>query len=214
MHDPLIKIAGFIPFIIIVFINATVDIAHKITIQNTLLKSFDGSTLIILSALINAMILLPFIFLFSPSGYISDRFSKTKVVRYGSFAAIVLSLFIVVSYYFGQFYMAFGLTFLLGVQAAIYSPAKYGTIKELVGNEHLAEANGVVQAVSIAAILLSAIVFSIIFEMLYINGEYIPNNILKTMMPIGWLLVILSTIEWYLSFKLPLIKAENIERTF
>ncbi len=210
----LIKIAGFIPFIIIVFINATVDIAHKITIQNTLLKSFDGSTLIILSALINAMILLPFIFLFSSSGYISDRFSKTKVIRYGALTAIVVSLFIVVSYHFGQFYMAFALTFLLAAQSAIYSPAKYGMIKELVGNEHLAEANGIVQAISIAAILLSAIVFSVIFEMLYIDGEVIPNNILKTMMPIGWLLVILSTLEWYLSFKLPLIKIENIEKPF
>ncbi|MDY0194665.1 MAG: acyl-[ACP]--phospholipid O-acyltransferase [Sulfurovaceae bacterium] len=210
----LIKIAGFIPFIIIVFINATVDIAHKITIQNTLLKSFDGSTLIILSALINAMILLPFIFLFSPSGYISDRFSKTKVIRYGALTAIIVSLFIVVSYYFGQFYMAFGLTFLLAAQSAIYSPAKYGMIKELVGNEHLAEANGIVQAISIAAILLSAIVFSVIFEMLYIGGEVMPNNILKTMMPIGWLLVILSTIEWYLSFKLPLMKIENREKHF
>ncbi len=210
----LVKIAGFIPFIIIVFINATVDIAHKITIQNTLLKSFDGSTLIIFSALINAMILLPFIFLFSPSGYISDRFSKTKVIRYGALVAIVVSLFIVVSYYFGQFYMAFALTFLLAAQSAIYSPAKYGMIKELVGNEHLAEANGAVQAISIAAILLSAIVFSVIFEMLYIDGEAIPNDILKTMMPIGWLLVILSTMEWYLSFKLPLMKIENREKHF
>ncbi len=211
---PLTKIAGFIPFIIIVFINATVDIAHKITIQNTLLKSFDGSSLIILSALINAMILLPFIFLFSPSGYISDRFSKTKVIRYGALSAIIVSLFIIVSYYFGQFYMAFGLTFLLAAQSAIYSPAKYGMIKEFVGNENLAQANGIVQAISIAAILLSAIFFSVIFEMLYIEGEVIPNDILTTMMPIGWLLVILSTIEWYLSFKLPLIKIENIEKHF
>ena len=36
------------------------DIAHKITIQNILIKTFDGDLLIILSALINMLILFTF----------------------------------------------------------------------------------------------------------------------------------------------------------
>ena len=57
----LLKYAGFVPYLAIAFINASVDLAHKITIQNVLLKSFSGESLVVLTALINAMILLPFI---------------------------------------------------------------------------------------------------------------------------------------------------------
>ncbi len=201
----LLRITGFLPFLVILFVNAAVDIGHKITIQNVLLKSFDGDTLIILSALINAMILLPFILLFSPSGYISDRFAKTKVIRYAALSAIVLTLLITLSYYLGWFYAAFALTFLLAVQSAIYSPSKYALIKELSGVDNLGTANGVVQAVTIVAILLSSIVFSVIFESLYIGGHQ-PHSLLQSIAPIGWVLVLMSLIETLLAFKLPVFE--------
>lgn len=38
----LLKHAGFLPYLAIAFLNASVDLAHKITIQNVLLKSFEG----------------------------------------------------------------------------------------------------------------------------------------------------------------------------
>ena len=60
----LLRTAGFLPYLAIAFLNAAVDLAHKITIQNVLLKSFDGDTLVILTALIKAIILLTLILLF------------------------------------------------------------------------------------------------------------------------------------------------------
>ena len=158
------KIQGFIPYIVILFLNATTDLAHKITIQNTLLKSFEGDLLITLSAVVNALILLPFILLFSSSGFLSDKFSKITIIRYAALASIPIALLITVCYYQGWFIAAFVMTFLLALQSAIYSPAKYGVIKEFVGSENLGPANGVVQAVTIVAILLSSILFSMIFE--------------------------------------------------
>ncbi len=209
----LLKIYGFLPFIAILFLNASVDIAHKITIQNVLLKSFDGELLIILSALINAMILLPFILLFSPSGYISDRFSKSLVVRYAALSAVVLTLLITLSYYQGWFYVSFALTLLLAIQSAIYSPAKYGLIKELAGVENLGVANALVQAVTIVAILLSAIVFSVIFESYYIDSDT-PKEILQHVVIIGWVLVALSILEAFMAFKLPLIAPKRASEPF
>ncbi len=208
----LLNLRGFIPFIVILFINAMVDIGHKITIQNVLLKSFEGDTLIILSALINAMILLPFILLFSPSGYISDRFSKTKVIRYAAISAIFLTLLITLSYYQGWFYTAFALTFLLAVQSAIYSPSKYGLIRELAGIENLGAVNGIVQAVTIVAILLSSILFSIVFENYYSGVE--THDILQSIAPIGWVLVALSLLECYYAYKLPIFNLAKDQSRF
>ncbi len=213
--NTLLKIQGFIPFIIILFLNATTDLAHKITIQNVLLKSFDGDLLIILTAIVNAMILLPFILLFSSSGFISDKFSKTKVIRWSAFASIFLTLIITLAYYQGWFYTAFMMTLLLATQSAIYSPAKYGMIKELVGVDELGKANGVVQAVTIVAILLSSIVFSIIFEAFYVDdAAQTPVTILQNLAPLGWILVGLTIVETFMTLRLPIFKASDASGTF
>ncbi|GHV05325.1 hypothetical protein AGMMS50229_08230 [Campylobacterota bacterium] len=210
----LLKIRGFLPFIIVMFINASVDLAHKITIQNVLIKSFDGDALLILSALINAMILLPFIFLFSASGFLNDKFPKTTVIGYSTIIAIGLSALVLISYMQGWFIFAFIMTFMLAVQSAFYSPAKYGLIKRLVGVESLSMANGAIQALTIVAILLSSLVFSFIFELFYIAGISDPSLILTSMIPIGILLVLFSVLEAFFAFKIPFFAAEPTEEKF
>ncbi|WP_300365269.1 acyl-[ACP]--phospholipid O-acyltransferase [Hydrogenimonas sp.] len=193
---------GFLPFIFVLVFNAMTDIAHKITIQNVLIKSFEGDTLIVLSALVNALILIPFILLFSPSGFLSDRFHKTHIIRYAALASILLALLATISYYAGWFYFAFAMTFLLAVQSAIYSPAKYGLLKELVGSQRLAYANGIVQAATISAILGSALLFSLVFETLY-DGTTTPGAILQSIAPLGWLLVAMTLFESWFAFRIP-----------
>ena len=46
----LLKYAGFVPYLAIAFINASVDLAHKITIQNVLLKSFSAPSTVIVTS--------------------------------------------------------------------------------------------------------------------------------------------------------------------
>ncbi len=197
----LLNIKGFLPFLLVLTFNAMVDIAHKITIQNILIKSYSGDTLIVLSALVNALILVPFILLFSPSGWISDRFDKSKVVRYMAFIGLILSIGATVAYYNGWFIVAFGMTLLLATQSAIYSPAKYGLIKEIAGSNRLGEANAVVQALTILSILVSGLIFSMIFESIYRGST--PNEITQSIAPIGWLLIIMSIGEFISSTKIP-----------
>ena len=109
------KCKGFLPYVLIVFLNAFMDLGHKIIIQNTVFKTYDGQTQIILTAIVNGLILLPFIMLFSPSGFISDRFPKQRVMRYSAFAALMATLLITVCYYMGWFWAAFSLTLLLAI---------------------------------------------------------------------------------------------------
>jgi acyl-[acyl-carrier-protein]-phospholipid O-acyltransferase/long-chain-fatty-acid--[acyl-carrier-protein] ligase len=134
-------IAGTINYLLVVFLNAFTDLGHKIIIQNTVFKIYDGETQIILTAIVNALILLPFIMLFSPSGFISDRYPKSLVMRIAAGIAVLITLVITASYYLGMFELAFAMTFLLAVQSAIYSPAKYGYIKELVGSKVIENAS-------------------------------------------------------------------------
>ena len=206
---------GFIPYTIVVFLNAFVDLGHKIVIQNAIFKSYDGQEQVMLTAIINSLILLPFILLFSPSGFLADKFAKHLIIRHAAFFAIVATVLITFAYYQGWFWVAFGLTFALAVQSAIYSPAKYGYIKELVGSEKLASANGVVQAVTIAGILLGTFVFSILFEgLLPDSGTGSTGETMSYIAPIGWVLVSLATIEWLTSMFLPARQQGKSTQTF
>ena len=47
---------------------------------------------------------------------------------------------------------------LVGIGAAIYSPAKYGILGELTDGERLVKANGLMEASTIAAILLGSVI--------------------------------------------------------
>ncbi len=212
--QPLRKLSGFLPYLLVVFLNAFVDLGHKIIIQNTVFKSWDGNLQVILTAVVNGLILLPFILLFSPSGFISDRFPKHKVMRWGALAAVVATLLITWSYYIGWFWLAFALTLALAVQSAIYSPAKYGYIREMVGDEQLAAANGRVQAVTIVAILAGTFVFSLLFEALYLDSAGAPGVALQRMYPLGFVLVGLSLVEWLLACRLPERSAGDVSREF
>ena len=173
-----------------------------IILQNTIFKAYDRSELIVLTAIVNALILLPFIFLFSPAGFIADKYPKTKIIEYASLAAVGITTLILISYYMGWFWIAFALTFVLAAQSAIYSPAKYGLIKEMTGNDKLAQANALVQAVTIVSILGGAIIYSIFFEYLLQNRSITPSEILTYIAPVGYLLIGASVVEYMLARRL------------
>ncbi len=203
----LFKTTGFLSFIAMIFLNAFVDLGHKIVIQNTVFKVYDGSTQIVLTAIINGLILLPFILLFTPAGFLSDRFRKPKIMRWAASLAVVLTLLITLFYYLGWFQLAFAMTFMLAVQSAFYSPAKYGYIREIAGKDYLAAANSFVQSTTIVAILLGMFVFSILFELALANTHFTSEqDIISIIAPIGWLLVLGSVLELYFAYQLPNVK--------
>ncbi|AWB69121.1 acyl-[ACP]--phospholipid O-acyltransferase [Saccharobesus litoralis] len=191
------------PFLLIAFLNAFVDLGHKILIQNTIFKTYQDDTQVILTAVVNGLILLPFVLLFSPSGFLADRFAKTKVMRCSALFAVGATSLITVFYYLGWFKSAFVMTLALAVQSAIYSPAKYGYIRELVGIEKLAQGNAWLQGVTIVAILAGTLAFSAGFEALLITNTSSPEQVLRQIAPLGWLLIGLSVFEYGLTCLLP-----------
>lgn len=200
-----------LPFLVAVFINAFVDLGHKIVIQNTVFKVYDGAEQVILTAIINGLILLPFIMLFKPAGDVSDSVPKHRVMRLSAWAAVVLTVGITLCYAMGWFWVAFGMTFLLAVQSAFYGPAKYGYLRDFFGTQNLAPANGLVQAISIVAILAGTLVFSILFEMWFpaeLLGQVdAKGNILQALVAIGGILVINSLVELWMVYRLPNVDA-------
>jgi acyl-[acyl-carrier-protein]-phospholipid O-acyltransferase / long-chain-fatty-acid--[acyl-carrier-protein] ligase len=208
------KIVGVVNYLIVVFLNAFTDLGHKIIIQNTIFKVYDGEMQIVLTAIVNALILLPFILVFSPSGFLADRFAKNLIMKHASALAVVLTILITFSYYQGWFFTAFFMTFMLALQSAIYGPAKYGYIKELVGVKFISFGNGAVQAVTTVAILSGIIFYTVLFEVALADNFTTKEDVLQVIAPIGWLLVLGSAIEWFLASKLPNKMIEASQKKF
>ena len=75
-------------FLLAAFLNAFIDLGHKIILQNIAFKMYGGTTQVVLTALINAMMLLPFILLVMPAGLLSDRYPRIAVMRRCGQAAV------------------------------------------------------------------------------------------------------------------------------
>jgi len=185
------------------FINAFVDLGHKITIQNIIFKTMSGSELLIMTQIVNALILLPFVLFFIPAGEMNDKRSKLKNMKTLALAAVLLCVILTVFYAAGFFWASFLATLALGTQAAFYSPAKFGFAKELSKDEAgLAKINSALQSISIVSILLSTLAFSIAFEALSLNFDGSKEEYTQIMTPIGVSLTILSVLEYLLLSKI------------
>ena len=212
----LFRIRGFMPYVAMLFLNAFVDLGHKIVIQNTVFKIYDGTTQSALIAVVNALILLPFILLFSPAGHIGNRYPKPRVMQLAAWAAVAVTLLITACYAMGWFWAAFALTLVLAGKSAFYSPAKYGYIREISGTDNIAAGNGIVQATTTIAILSGMFVFSFLFEKILAThtDAKTPADMLKLMIPLGWLLVGNSVVELGLAYRLPLFTTDSNTEKF
>jgi len=200
---------GSIAYIFTIFFNTIVDLGDKILLQNTIFKVYNGSEQVMLTAFVNALILIPFIAFFTPSGFISDKYPKDKVLKVSSIAALVIVFAIMIAFYTGSFTAALVLTFLLATQSAFFSPAKYGYIKEFFGKELITQANAIVQAITIAAILFSSLVFSYLFESFYNPSLKTTSDILQNVFPIIFILIAFALVQIILVYKLPTVTKQN-----
>lgn len=210
-----LKVTGLFTFLVVAFLNAFVDLGHKIIIQNTIFKNYDGPELIVLSSIVNALILLPFILMFTPTGYIADKYPKNRIMRVSAWIAVGITILITFSYYQGWFWFSFGLTFLLALQSAFYSPAKYGYVKELVGDRRLTQANGLLQAATTTGILLGTFFFSVLFEKMIAGFEITDkDSLIEIIAPLGWALIALSIVELILAYRLPQVSTLKSKMNF
>ncbi|MEM6279757.1 MAG: MFS transporter, partial [Verrucomicrobiota bacterium] len=94
-----------------------------------------------------------FVLLAPVAGWFSDRFSKSRVIFLCLIAQILIFSLIVASLYLRSVQMAIFGYFLLAVQSTLFSPAKQGILKEVIGSQKLGLANGLMQMLTMAGIL-------------------------------------------------------------
>jgi acyl-[acyl-carrier-protein]-phospholipid O-acyltransferase/long-chain-fatty-acid--[acyl-carrier-protein] ligase len=106
---------------------------------------------------LGAIFSVPYI-LFAPvAGWLSDRCSKQRVIFWMQVVQVIIFVIFLGALSLHQtlptLWASLGCFFLLATQAAFFSPAKYGIMKELVGSRRLGSASGMLQLTNFVGIL-------------------------------------------------------------
>lgn len=111
-----------------------------------------------------AALMLPFLFLAAPAGFIADRFSKRSVMISVKFAEMLIMAVGVLAISMGNIPFMLVVMVFMGGQSALFGPSKYGSIPELIRREQITKANGLIGLTTVIAIVGGTISASFLYE--------------------------------------------------
>ena len=110
-----------------------------------------------------SLLFVPYVLLAPLAGYLNDRYAKTKWLVGGNALKLLGTALCALSVWFGPSWQGFGYL-VVGIGACFYGPAKYGILPEILPRERLVKANGMVELLTLVAILGGAIAGSVLSD--------------------------------------------------
>jgi MFS family permease len=108
-------------------------------------------------ALSGGVFLLPYAVFSATAGQIADAGEKSRLIRWVKFWELGLMLLASAGFVQGSFTVLLAVLFGLGMQAAFFSPLKYGILPDHLAGEELVAGNGLVEAGTFTGILLGTV---------------------------------------------------------
>ncbi len=115
----------------------------------------------VLATLALGLFVLPFFLFSATAGQLADRFDKARVIRASKLLELAAALVAAAALAAGQSALLLAALFLLGSQAALFGPLKYGILPDLLSDDDLLGANGLIEAGTFIAILAGTIIGSL-----------------------------------------------------
>ena len=110
-----------------------------------------------------SLLFVPYVLLAPLAGYLNDRYAKTNWLVGGNALKLLGTAVCTLSVRFGPIWQGVGYL-VVGVGACFYGPAKYGVLPEILPRERLVKANGMVELLTLLAILTGAIIGSLLAD--------------------------------------------------
>ncbi len=108
-----------------------------------------------------ASIVIPYIFCSPIANRLAQRFGKRRVVIVAKWCEIPIVSVATIGFYMHNLPLIILALLLMGLQSSLYSPAKYGLIRELGGVENVSNGMGGMEAVSFGGMLLGTVLASL-----------------------------------------------------
>ena len=111
-----------------------------------------------LVSVLSAAMVLPYILLSPYAGELSRLQSKLKIFRFFKWTEIPIMLLACFGLYFHDIYTSVLAVTFMGIQSCLYSPAKYGLIRDIGGEEKASWGSGLFETITFLAILMATII--------------------------------------------------------
>jgi len=117
-----------------------------------------------LTTLVSAGLIIPYL-LFSPlSGKIAVKYSKQAVFRWCKAAEFPIMLLACIAFWKQWIFVSLLSVFIMGTQSCLFSPSKYGLIRDIGGNTGIAFGSGMLETMAFLGILTGTVVASLMAD--------------------------------------------------
>ena len=109
-------------------------------------------------ALASTVFVLPFLLFSHAAGVLADRLSKRDIIVAAKWLELLIMALGCAAVRWPSAWKLYGVLFLMCSQSALFGPSKYGIIPEIVPEERLSRANGLLVGLSYLAIILGTFI--------------------------------------------------------
>jgi acyl-[acyl-carrier-protein]-phospholipid O-acyltransferase/long-chain-fatty-acid--[acyl-carrier-protein] ligase len=147
------------------FLGALNDNILKLLIIFYLIGSQGRDHAGAITASIGAAFVLPFLLFSAPAGCLADRFAKSRLIVTIKLVEVAVTSLAVAAFALGMENGLYLVVFLMATHSALFSPAKYGAIPELVAKDQLSRANGLMESFTFLAIIVGTALASVLTQL-------------------------------------------------
>ncbi|HEX5755004.1 MAG TPA: MFS transporter, partial [Arenimonas sp.] len=106
----------------------------------------------------------PYLLFSDYAGQLADRFSKRSVLIVVKSFEIIVMVSAVAAFWLADMRALLVVAFFMGTQAALYSPAKYGSLPELLPDRDISRGNALIEMTTFLAIILGSVLGGLIYQ--------------------------------------------------
>ena len=145
-----------------------------------------------LIAAVSAALVLPYLLLSPYSGEIAERFEKQRIVRLMKMLELPIVVVAGIGFWIESVWVVLLAVLLMGLQSCLYSPAKYGLIRDVEGERGVAFGSGMFEMMAFLGILIGTVLAA------YLSDHYawwVVSLVMVVLALAGWRLSVILGIK-------------------
>ncbi|WP_287984177.1 MFS transporter [Diaphorobacter sp.] len=152
----LLRQRRFAPFFWTQFAGAANDNLFKFafTVMVTYQLSVSWMPPALAGLVIGALFILPFLLFSATAGQLTDKYEKTRIIRFVKNLEIAIMLVAGAGFVAGSAAILLGCVFLMGLHSTLFGPVKFAYLPQALNERELTGGNGMVEMGTFVAILL------------------------------------------------------------
>ena len=171
----LLKQRRFAPFFWTQFLGAGNDNHFKFafTVMVTYQLQVSWLTPQMAGLVIGALFILPFLLFSATSGQITDKYDKTRVIRFVKNLEIGIMVLAAYGFWIASPYVLLACVFLMGLHSTIFGPVKFAYLPQHLNERELTGGNGMVEMGTFVAILLGQVAGGLLVAIPEVGRHYV-----------------------------------------